>query len=318
MTETLDAPAHNAQIEGSAAAFGTLTPRVRLGNYCQIARKTGSVSETQNAVNKAGVANEYAHQLKKATTELARDIERAHWNGTKAVGASASSGRASGGVNYWCSTNRQAMSTATQTGTAGTVTSATVFVLTGGTPAAGDHVLFTTGTAQGQVGVVASVATTTTVTLTAALDVAPTAGDTWILYDAPAALTETVLNDGIQAAKDAGGNPNAIYVSGKQKRAISGFGTAIRRLSADGKKLGNAIDIYESDFGTMSVKYDRWTPVGTAAILEEGKFNTAFLRPINATKLAKVGSSEDFMIEGEFTLEALSENANSVIYGAAI
>ena len=77
-------------------------------------------------------------------------------------------------------------------------------------------------------------------------------------------------------------------------------------------------DVYESDFGTMAVKYDRWTPLGAAAILEEGKFNTAFLRPINATKLAKVGSSENFMVEGEFTLESLSENANAVVLGAAL
>jgi hypothetical protein len=322
MTETLDSPAANKQIEGSAAAFGSLTPRVRLGNYCQIARKTGSVSKTQEAVSKAGVASEYAHQLQKASTELARDIERAHWQGTKAAGASASAGRGSGGVFYWVSTNRQSMSNAsgadlTGTAQAGAAATITVAAGAGASCTAGDHILLTGGTGQGQYRVIASLATDVA-TVSEAWDVVPDSTSTYIVYTVPVALSEAILNDGIQAAKDAGGAPNAIYVSGKQKRAISGFAQGIRRVSDSGKKLTNSIDVYDSDFGAMAVKYDRWTPVGTAAILEEKKFNTAFLRPVVAEELAKVGSSRDFMVEAEFTLESLSENASALVAGAAL
>ncbi|NOR56982.1 MAG: hypothetical protein GQ474_00485 [Sulfurimonas sp.] len=318
MTEGLDAPADNAVVEGADVGTpATLTARTRLGNYCQIVRKDGLISDTQEAVMKAGIKSEYAHAVGKSTKELARDMERVLWNGTKTAG-SASVARRCGGVNYWASTNRQVMSAATTVGTLGTVTSTTVFDLQTGTPAAGDHILLTDGTSQGQYAVVLSVATTTVVTLTAALDTLPTAGDAFILYDAPAALTEAVINDGLQAAKEAGGNPNAIYVSGKQKRAISGFATSQRQVIDQNKVMTATVDIYQSDFGNVQVKFDQWTPAGTAAIIDESMWRTAFLRPIVAKELAKAGSSRKYFIEGEFSLEALGENANAVVYGASL
>ena len=49
--------------------------RTRLGNYTQINGKTIAVSGTRRAVDQAGVADEYAYQLKKRGTEMRRDIE---------------------------------------------------------------------------------------------------------------------------------------------------------------------------------------------------------------------------------------------------
>ena len=49
--------------------------RTRLGNYTQINGKTISISGTRRAVDQAGVADEYAYQLKKRGTELRRDLE---------------------------------------------------------------------------------------------------------------------------------------------------------------------------------------------------------------------------------------------------
>ena len=54
-----------------------ITPnRVRYGNRTQINGKTIAVSGTKRAVDQAGVADEYAYQLKKRGTELRRDLER--------------------------------------------------------------------------------------------------------------------------------------------------------------------------------------------------------------------------------------------------
>ena len=50
--------------------------RSRLGNYAQINGKTIAVSGTRRAIDQAGVADEYAYQLKKRGTELRRDVER--------------------------------------------------------------------------------------------------------------------------------------------------------------------------------------------------------------------------------------------------
>ena len=49
--------------------------RTRLGNYCQINGKTLAISGTRRVIDQAGVADEYAYQLKKRGTELRRDIE---------------------------------------------------------------------------------------------------------------------------------------------------------------------------------------------------------------------------------------------------
>ena len=49
--------------------------RTRLGNYTQINGKTIAISGTRRAIDQAGVADEYAYQLKKRGTELRRDLE---------------------------------------------------------------------------------------------------------------------------------------------------------------------------------------------------------------------------------------------------
>ena len=61
--------------EAMDAAFTALTPRKRISNLTHILRKTVDVSDTQRAVNTAGIQDEYVYQLKKAIIELARDIE---------------------------------------------------------------------------------------------------------------------------------------------------------------------------------------------------------------------------------------------------
>src|SRR5512143_3279333 len=48
------AAASNIGVEGDDATFASLTPPSRYGNYCQILSKTFIVSDTLEAVNKAG------------------------------------------------------------------------------------------------------------------------------------------------------------------------------------------------------------------------------------------------------------------------
>jgi len=69
-TDELAAPASGAVAEGvsyatQAAAQGAEPLRTRLGNYTQINSKTVTVTGTKRAVDQAGVADEYAYQLKK-------------------------------------------------------------------------------------------------------------------------------------------------------------------------------------------------------------------------------------------------------------
>ena len=86
-TYTHDSAADNAQVEGDTYTYGTLTAPQRLSNYTQIFRKTFQVSNTQQAVDPAGMEDEYAFRVQVALEAIGRDIEKALVNGTGASGA---------------------------------------------------------------------------------------------------------------------------------------------------------------------------------------------------------------------------------------
>lgn len=65
----------NAQLEGDDISADAATPTVRLGNICQISRKSAQVTGTQQAVIHAGRANELDYQVMLKGKELKRDME---------------------------------------------------------------------------------------------------------------------------------------------------------------------------------------------------------------------------------------------------
>lgn len=107
-----DAVAVNAAVEGATFQYGTLTAPSRLTNYTQIFSKTFQVSNTQQAVDPAGMENEYAFRVQVALEAIGRDIEGALINGTANSGASGT-GRRLKGILSFIETN---ISTGTGTG----------------------------------------------------------------------------------------------------------------------------------------------------------------------------------------------------------
>lgn len=95
----------NAAVEGADATSATLSPTVRLGNYCQIVQKTIQVSGTLEAVNKAGRKSEKAYQLARASSELKRDIETILTSNQGRDAGSGSTARKMGTMLSWLKTN---------------------------------------------------------------------------------------------------------------------------------------------------------------------------------------------------------------------
>lgn len=95
-TYTHDSAADNAQVEGATYTYGTLTAPQRLSNYTQIFSKTFQVSNTQQAVDPAGMEDEYAFRVQVALEAIGRDIEKALINGTANSGASGTGRRLKG------------------------------------------------------------------------------------------------------------------------------------------------------------------------------------------------------------------------------
>lgn len=113
LTDSLASAAENKHIEGADYSFSKPGARTRLSNYTQIFVTDVEVSDTQRAVDTAGIEDEFAYQMAKAMKEHARDIEYMLVNGTGNSGASGTA-RELKGVLTWISTN---VETGTGTGT---------------------------------------------------------------------------------------------------------------------------------------------------------------------------------------------------------
>ncbi len=92
LEDSLATATSNTNIEGDDYTFAKRSSRTREGAYTQIFVTPVEVSDTQRAVDSAGLEDEYAYQLAKALKEHARDIEYAICS--TGAGASGASGTA--------------------------------------------------------------------------------------------------------------------------------------------------------------------------------------------------------------------------------
>lgn len=87
-TYTYDDATANAQVEGATFEYPALTSPARVSNYTQIFTKPFQVSMTQQAVDPAGMKDEYAQRVEWKLKEIGKDIEKALLQGTGNSGAS--------------------------------------------------------------------------------------------------------------------------------------------------------------------------------------------------------------------------------------
>jgi hypothetical protein len=103
--DSLAAAAANKQLEGDNVTAVAVVATSREGNYCQILRKAWSVTDTQEAVNKAGRSSEMSYQKMKSMKELAKDIEYALLINSSAVSGDSATARELKGILGWISDN---------------------------------------------------------------------------------------------------------------------------------------------------------------------------------------------------------------------
>lgn len=258
LTDALDQAATNAVVEGSSATFQAATQRTRLLNYCQISREAYDVSDTQRAVNPAGIRDEFRYQMGKGLKQWKRDVEHDIINGNT---ASAASTRCARGIFRWL----------------GGFSSVTANA---------------TGTNSG-------------------------------LF-----LLESDLNARLQAIWVSGGLADYVLCTPSVKNFIStnyaGSANSRRNIPLTDNAVVNVIDFYYSDFGNIKLLPHRWfnsAAAGTANLqrvtfmIQSDKWVLGFLRPPKNVPLAKIGSSERAMVEGEWTLICMHPSANSFLSG---
>ena len=131
-------------------------------------------------------------------------------------------------------------------------------------------------------------------------------------------FTEAMLKTVIASVFSAGGTPSTLFVSPTQKQVVSGFtGLAAQRYqvatSGQATILAGA-DLYQSDFGVLSIVPDRFMRSRDALILDPEYAALAFLRPFQTNELARVGDAEKTQILAEFTLEVRNEAAHGGVF----
>lgn len=274
-TDALGAAATNQMIEGADASGGTSTPTVRMGNYCQISSKYAVVSDTQNAVDKAGRGSEMSYQIAKRLGELKRDMEYALTQTQGSTAGSAASPRSSAGLESWLTftTGNASVGNGTSIGTGGNAT--------------------TPGFAAG------GFAGPTDASLTATFTVTP-------LKHVIANCWTSGGNPGIIMV----GGTQKQTVSG-----FTGIATLYREAgnTAKGTAIVGAADIYISDFGEHRIVPNRFSRNRTCLVLDMDYWSVAYLRKVSQKEIARTGGSEKRFIDVEYCLVADNPNSSGKI-----
>lgn len=128
-------------------------------------------------------------------------------------------------------------------------------------------------------------------------------------------FTEALLLDVMQKVFTAGGNPNQLQVTPSHSLIVAGFAAASGRFRDFGneKKVVNAVDLYVSPFGEVSVVPNRFLDANSALVLDTEYWSRAVLRPMSTTVLAKDGDSEKRMMVTELTLVCENDEASGLI-----
>lgn len=295
-TDELATPVSGAQAEG--VSYSTVNAaqvaeiyRTRLANYTQINSKTVTVTGTKRAVDQAGVADEYAYQLKKRGTELQRDVEY------DLVGFGSSSGsspRTMGGYAAWSNYPIASSGTALYVGT-GTYTPPT--------------------------NAGAGVAGTYTTAVGASLTLSHVDQVMQAIYEQGGKATRLMLspaNRRVFSAKAQLGGASSLN---------PGDGNVRRNVDLDGK-LRQSVEIYMSDFGDIMVVPNyimgiARTVSGIAAgganwfglVYDPSWWSWASLRPLQEVDLGQLGDSIIGQIIQEGTLECRNPKGSGLILG---
>ena len=132
------------------------------------------------------------------------------------------------------------------------------------------------------------------------------------------AFTEDMLKAAMQAAYSSGGTPSLLLVGPFNKTKVSAFaGIAAQRYMApsDGPTtIIGAADVYQSDFGALSVVPSRFTRERDAWLIDPEYAAVAYLRPIQKVDLAKTGDATKAMLLVEAGLEVGNEAAHAGIF----
>ncbi len=278
-TDALTAATNNRQIEGDDAAGGTSVPTSRLGMYCQISSKYAVITDTQQAVDKAGRSNEMSYQIAKRLAELKREMEYAFLNHQGSSAGSSSTARSTASVESWLTTPTGAamVGNSTDIGSGGGYT-------TPGWTSGGSILAPTDSSNNG---------TITVANLKAVIAAC------WVAGGNPGII---MCNSGLKQGIS----------------AFAGIATIYREAgtTAKGTAIVGAADLYISDFGEHRVVPNRFCKDNQVLVLDMDFWSVGYLRPVRQIPIARTGAADKRFIDVEFCLVARNPQSSGKISSA--
>jgi hypothetical protein len=131
-------------------------------------------------------------------------------------------------------------------------------------------------------------------------------------------FTEDLLTEVVEDIWEQGGNPSVIMCGAARKAELTDFtGTANQYKSVDPKTVVNAVDIYVSDYGELTVVPNRHMLTDAVVVLQPDMFSVDFYRDFQTVDLAKTGDADSKQMLVEYTLCSKNEAASGVIRDVA-
>lgn len=130
------------------------------------------------------------------------------------------------------------------------------------------------------------------------------------------AFTEAMLKDVLQQIYTAGGTPKIALMGPYNKQVASTFtGRTTSRQNTDARTIGQATNLYDSDFGPIKFVTHRYLRSGGRSVLcvDPSYAKVAYLRKFRRYKLGRIGDAETNEIISEFSLEMCNERAHGII-----
>jgi hypothetical protein len=266
----------NIRIEGDEASYASLTAPSRYASYLHISSKDFLVSDTLEAVNKAGRKSELARGAIVKMRELKRDMETRITNNGISTAGGAGTGRSTAGMESWIGSSTASATVASHVVLSTTTASATTPPVTSGVAGTAP----TDGT---------TTAALTATALNLALEAAWTDGG-----DPRVILTNTVGKQDIDTFT----------------------GVATRFVDVDKSAQASIIgaaNVYVSDFGRHQVILHRYMRSSVVLCLDPDYWAVRYLRKVQKRKLAKTGDADKFQLITEYALVARNWKANSKV-----
>ena len=282
----------NAKLEGADAEFEAAPPVSRLGNYTQISDKAIIISDTSRAVQNYGYEDEAAYQTMKKAVGLKKDMETrllGHYGSnagaesdySNAVPSVTSGGaaRQTAGVPSWITTHYNKGADITE----------------GSEPAAGPGG-FNSNTKLVEVRKPGQSRSLTEV---------------MFVNQLAAVMENTTMI------------PKSIYVPIKLKSRISRVFKGVGDLQANySAARGGApstltavssIDFYRTDFGLVSIMWNRYMAKDIVLMLNMKKWKICYLIPYHIINIARTGRAIKKMLTVEFGLKCKHEKSNAIL-----